>query len=130
MKRGFSLTLYSAQRLPGGDPWDYQLELSREYPGEYMVEVTVAGFTSTGNDMLELLIRGGGINLESNDPSDSYKGLLTIIPGYQGGKGVFYTNGIFRGPISILWLNPGNDALDVTDFPEHSLYLHFTSLCD
>lgn len=135
----FTFAIASRNRDTGSVS-DYSIFNIRHYPGDWKVTATVAPFTATGNDVLELAFRGANIRSESSDPSGGWTSVLTMIPTIcedamprapgVAGHGVFYVSNGWQGPLDVSWTDTSDAdaAVDETNFPEHTIHLEFTPL--
>jgi hypothetical protein len=130
-RKPFAFTIHSRDRL-NGTVSNYQINFPRDIIGDWLVDVQVAPFASNAtNKVLELCMRGGGIQHESTNPSDGYASVLSFVPGIMSTSGNLIVSGGFRSTLEIVWQNTGTTspfAATETTFLEHAIHMFFTPI--
>jgi hypothetical protein len=130
-RKPFAFTIHSRDRL-NGTVSNYQVNFPRDIIGDWIATVQVAPFTSyITNKVLELCMRGGGIQHETTNPNDGYACVLSLIPGYITTTGTIVISGGFRSTLEVVWQNTSVAApfaATETTFCEHAIHMFFTPL--
>jgi hypothetical protein len=130
-RKPFAFTIHSRDRM-NGTVGNYQINFPRDIIGDWIATVQVTPFASNAtNKVLELVMRGGGIQHECTEPTDGVASILSMVPGISSTTGTIVVSGGFRSTLEIVWLNsttaPASAALETT-FPEHSIHMFFTPI--